>query len=113
MEHLFSLVEPASRRAVDRAGAPQLPHVRKERRFLAAVPVAVEPAARADDCFGAAVANDEGLAAAPAGLGTAVGEVGCDLFHGTAPMRHESDYGCPLSVHPSDARPTHPYLGLV
>src|SRR5262249_24474770 len=79
----------ASGCAVELAGAPQLVDVREKGRFLTAGPVAVEASAGADDRFGAAVANDERLTAAPAGLGRAVGEKWRDLVHGTAPVSSE------------------------
>jgi hypothetical protein len=48
-------------------------------------PVAVQSIVVADDSFGAPFANYEGLAAAPAGLGTAVRQVRADFAHLTTP----------------------------
>jgi hypothetical protein len=61
-------------RTIDRASTPQLLDVREERRFLATDPMAIQSDVGADDRFGAALADDEGLAAAPTALGTPVGE---------------------------------------
>jgi hypothetical protein len=60
-------------------------HVRKQSRLLAAVAVAVEASARADNRFGAAAADHKGLAAAPARFRTALGKIWRYVLHVTSP----------------------------
>ena len=59
----------------------QLVDMRKERRFLAADPVAIQAVLMADDRFDMAMADDKGLAAAPTDLRTAVCEIWRELLH--------------------------------
>src|SRR5215472_1162211 len=64
----------ASSRARERDHRLRLVDVREQRRFLAAGAVAVQPAVGADDRFGAALTDYEGLAAATTGLRAPVRE---------------------------------------
>src|SRR2546423_318427 len=68
-------------------GALERARVRSEGLVGTSGAVAVEVVVGRDDCFGAAIANDEGLATAPAGLGATIRQIWCDLSHVTAPYR--------------------------
>src|SRR5262249_33882492 len=74
--------------------------VREQRRFLAVGAMAVEPAAGADDRSGGAPAQDEGLTAAPEGLGTAVGEIWRDLLHDRLQSNCGAEYASRPRAHP-------------
>src|SRR2546421_5651365 len=68
-------------------GALERARVRSEGLVGTSGAVAVEVVVGRDDCFGAAIANDERLATAPAGLGATIRQIWCDLSHVTAPYR--------------------------
>jgi hypothetical protein len=57
--------------------------VRDKRGLRATGPIAIQAALITEDRFGMAMADDEGLAAAPTGFRTTVREIWRDLLHVT------------------------------